>query len=83
MKDDAQAFELELNIMSISDMAGFTGDASRISNFTPAISIAPRYDPAKIMVWIALSFVNLVFSSVDDKYMNTKKNDPKISRRIV
>ena len=31
-------------------MAGFTGLASRTFSFTPAISMAPKYDPARMIV---------------------------------
>jgi hypothetical protein len=44
--------------------------------------MAPRYEPANIIVWIAASYVNFVFSSVDDKYINTRKKDPITSTTI-
>ena len=61
-------------------MAGLTGLAFNTYILSPASIMEPRYDPAKIIVWMAESYVNLVFSSVEHRYMNTKKNDPITSR---
>ena len=44
------AFAVGLKITNIMAIAGLTGLTSRISSFTPAISIAPKYDPARMMV---------------------------------
>ena len=65
-----------------SATAGFTGLTWYMSILVPASSMAPKYEPARIMVWMAASFVNLVFGSVDERYMNTKKKLPMISRMI-
>ena len=61
-------------------IAGFTGLVFKIGILFPASSIAPRYDPAKIMVYTALSVVNLVFGSVDERYIKTRKNEPMASK---
>ena len=76
-----KAPDLRFEKVMAKAIAGFTGDALKVVSLTPAINIAPKYDPAKIIVWMALSLVNLVFSSVDDKYMKTKKNAPNVSKK--
>ena len=60
-------------------IAGFTGLACKYLSLMPARSIAPRYDPARMMVYTAASLVNLVFSSVELRYIKTKKKLPMIS----
>lgn len=67
---------LRLKKISQSAMAGFTGLAWSYLDFAPARSMAPRYEPARIMVYTAESLVNFVFSSVEVRYMKTRKNDP-------
>lgn len=74
-----QISSLALKIMIQNAIAGFTGLAPRTLSLVPATSIAAKYEPARMIVWTAASFVNLVFSSVDDRYMKTKKKEPRIS----
>lgn len=71
-----QAFLLELKNKIEMLTAGLTGLAFNNGILLPAKSIEPKYEPAKIIVCTAESFVNLVFSSVDARYMNTKKKAP-------
>jgi len=71
-----QLFSDGLKMISQKAMAGLQGLTLRTTCLAPASFIAPRYDPARIMVWMAASLVNLVFSSVDVRYMNTRKKDP-------
>merc|ERR1712046_536071 len=70
---------LRLKKINQRAMAGFTGLAWRFLDFAPARSMAPRYEPARIMVYTAASLVNFVFSSVDVRYMKTKKREPMTS----
>ena len=72
----AHISEFELNRKVLNAIAGFTGLAFNYVSLLPASNMAPRYDPAKIIVYTAASFVNLVFCSVDERYMKTRKNDP-------
>ena len=62
-------------------IAGFNG---LIPTFTllPAKSIAAKYEEDKIIVYTTESFVNLVFSSVEHKYINTNIKPPIVSKKI-
>jgi hypothetical protein len=81
IQHEAQLAALEFQITIAKAIAGLTGLAF-VGIKVPASSIAPRYEPARMMVWIAASFVNLVFSSVDDKYINTRKKLAIASKKI-
>lgn len=62
-------------------IAGFKGLTPTLT-LLPAKSIAAKYEEDKIIVYTTESFVNLVFSSVEHKYMNTNIKPPIVSKKI-